>query len=119
MKRKFEIRDEKRDDSFMGYLYYDTDTDKYSMTLPESYKDTLGDVLPEIFFDECNKQGITEVPDYLVDMWIRGRVIPPNRQGIKGILAEMGMTEYNVFDMLIYCDGRCFKDKLYLKEVTD
>lgn len=112
MKRSFEIRDAKRSNKLMGYLYFDEDISKYSMKLLKSY-----DEEPEIFFNELNRQGIVDVPQHLVDNWVRGRVIPPNRQGLRGILNDIGMKEYNVFDLLMYASGRCHMDELYLKEI--
>ncbi len=114
MRYSFEIRDARRKDKLMGYLYYDTSVDKYSMRLLESY-----DEEPEIFFNELNKQGVVDVPQHLVDNWVRGRVIPPNRQGLRGILNDIGMKEYNVFDLLVYASGRCHMDELYLKEIHE
>lgn len=115
MIRKFEILNEKFNNELNGYLYYDTEKDKYKMKLLKSYKGKH----PEIFFRVLNEQGVVDVPDYLVNNWVQGRVIPPNRQGLRGILDEIGMKEYNVFDLLIYCNGRCHMDSLCIREIKD
>lgn len=115
MIRKFEILNEKYNDELMGYLFYDTEKDSYSMKILESYDGKH----PEIFFRVLNEQGVINVPDYLVDNWVHGRVIPPNRQGLQGILEECGMKEYNVFDLLIYGNGRCHMDSLCIKEIKN
>lgn len=104
MIRKFRIYNEKfKTDE--GYLFYNTETEQFSMKLLPEYEGYV-----DIFFKELNKQGIIDVPQHLVDMWVRGRVIPPNRQGLRGILDDLGMKEYNVFDLLVYGNGRCQMD---------
>lgn len=114
MKRRFKIINEKKNE-LRGYLYYDTEKDKYSMKILDSYKGQE----PEIFFYVLNQRGITNVPQHLVDMWVRGRVITPNRQGLQGILKNCGMSEYNVFDLLIYAHGRCHNDDLCIEEIDN
>lgn len=89
-----------------GYLYFNDETEQFSMTILENYDGKR----PDCFFKELNKQGIVEVPQHLVDMWVRGRVFPPNRQGLQGMLKDMGMVEYNVHDILVYGNGRCQMD---------
>ena len=104
MIRKFRIYNEKfKTDE--GYLFYNTETEQFSMKLLPEYTGYA-----DIFFKELHKQGVIDVPQHLVDMWVRGRVIPPNRQGLRGILDELGMKEYNVFDLLLYGNGRCQMD---------
>lgn len=112
MKREFEIYNYKFKE-VQGYLYYDTDKDRYSMRLLPSYKG----MHPDCTFMELNKQGIVYVPQDIVDMWVHNRVIPPNRQGLEGILKEMGLSEYNVFDLLMLTGGTCELDYSGLREI--
>ena len=97
-----------------GILSYDKDSDKYGITLPEKKASQL-----DICFQQWYRRGFTEVPEDLVMNWIDSRVIPSNRQGMKSILAEMGIEEYNLFDMLMYCDGRCQMDSAYIKQIDE
>lgn len=105
MIEKYKIFNEKFKE-LEGYLFFDTETEKFSMTILEDYSNKH----PDCFFRELNKQGIIEVPQHLVDMWVQGRVFPPNRQGLRGILEDIGMTEYNLHDILVYGNGRCQMD---------
>lgn len=89
-----------------GYLYFDTETERFSMTILEDYTGKH----PDWFFMELNKKGVVQVPQHFVDMWVNGRVFPPNRQGLQGMLKDIGMTEYNVHDILVYGNGRCQMD---------
>lgn len=105
MIEKYKIYNEKFKE-LEGYLYFNTETQQFSMTILDDYNGKN----PDCFFRELNKQGITEVPKHLVDMWVQGRVFPPNRQGLQGMLADIGMTEYNLHDILVYGNGRCQMD---------
>ena len=113
MIRKFEIRNEKYNGELEAYLTYNTETDEYKMRLLEDYSGKH----PDITFKELHKQGVVEVPDHITRNWVEHRVIPPNRQGLQGILEEMGMTEYNVFDLLLYNSARNQMDYSYIVEV--
>lgn len=105
MIEKYKIYNEKFKE-LEGYLYFNTETQQFSMTILDDYSGKN----PDCFFRELNKQGITEVPQHLVDMWVQGRVFQPNRQGLQGMLADIGMTEYNLHDILVYGNGRCQMD---------
>lgn len=105
MIEKYKIYNEKFKE-LEGYLYFNTETQQFSMTILDDYNGKN----PDWFFRELNKQGITKVPQHLVDMWVQGRVFPPNRQGLQGMLADIGMTEYNLHDILVYGNGRCQMD---------
>ena len=105
MIRKFEIYNYKFKET-EGYLFYNTETDEYSMKLLDDYTGKH----PDIFFKILHDQGVVDVPDYLVEVWVQERVIPPNRQGLEGLLKEMGMTEYHISDLLMYAMGRCQLD---------
>lgn len=114
MIRKFEIWNDKFN-KLEGYLSFNTETEEFSMRILEDYTGKH----PDIFFKLMNEQGIVDVPQHFVNRWVNGRVFPPNRQGIRGMLKEMGLKEYNVFDILMYNEGGCQMDYSYLKEVTD
>ncbi len=105
MIEKYKIYNEKFKE-LEGYLYFNTETEQFSMTLLKDYTGKH----PDIFFKVLHSQGIVNVPHHLVDMWVTGRVFPPNRQGLRGMLDEMGMKEYNVHDILVYGNGRCQMD---------
>lgn len=62
MIEKYEIYNEKFKE-LEGYLYFDSDTEKFSMTILDNYSGKI----PDVFFVVLNQQGITEVPQHLVD----------------------------------------------------
>ena len=105
MIEKYEIFNEKYKE-LEGWLFFDTESETFSMRILESYEGKH----PDCFFKELHRKGIVDVPQHFVDMWVEGRIFPPNRQGLQGMLQEMGMSEYNVHDILIYGNGRCQMD---------
>lgn len=111
MKRKFEIIDG-RLNVLLGYLWYDTKTKEFSMRTADKYV-----TCANLFFNSLHEQGIRDVPQHIVDCWIEGRIIPPDRQGLYDILQEMGVSEYDRFTMLIHSGGVSQMDKAYIKEV--
>ena len=113
MIEKYEIYNEKFKE-LEGYLYYDPTTDKFSMTLLDNYEGKH----PDITFDILSKRGFIEVPQHYVDDWVQGRVFPPNRQGLQGMLESIGMTEYNLHDLLIYGNGRCQMDFSCIRRIN-
>lgn len=121
MIEKYKIYNEKFKE-LEGYLYFNTETQQFSMTILDDYSGKN----PDWFFRELNKQGITEVPQHLVDMWVQERVFPPNRQGLQGMLADIGMAEYNLHDILVdvklyanpCIDGGVYKYRNNFNQVT-
>lgn len=113
MVEKYEIYNEKFKE-LEGYLFFDTETKKFSMRILEDYTG----MHPDIWFQVLNERGIVEVPQHIVDNWVQGRVFPPNRQGLQGMLQEIGMTEYNVHDILIYGNGKCQMDYSCIRRIN-
>jgi hypothetical protein len=112
MKYEYEIWNGKYNE-LEGYLYYNSETKQFSMRLLEDYTGKT----PDCFFDILQEQGVTVPEQHLVDMWVDGRVPPPNRQGIRGMLEGVGMKEYDRFAILTYASGRCQQDSSYIKLV--
>jgi len=113
MLHKFEIYNEKFKE-VQAYLTYDSDIDKYHISIVKNKKIKHYD----IFFDVLVKQGIYEVNSHFSRRWVEGRVFPPNRQGLQGMLDEMGMKEYNMFDILVYGNGRCQMDYSCIRRIS-
>lgn len=101
-----------KDNILQGVLTFNTDTKQFSITLDEGFKGN-GDA----YFNALYKKGYREVPQHLVDNWVSGRVIPPNRQGLEGILADIGMTEYNLVELFFYSMGKCDIDETYVEQL--
>lgn len=97
-----------------GYLFYDTDKDMYSMTLLDNYDGKH----PDIWFKIMHDMGVVDVPQHIVDRWVQGRVFPPSRQGLKGMLQEIGIPKYDLHALLIYFEGRCQMDYSCIRRIS-
>ena len=85
------------------------------MQLLESYEG----MHPDCIFAELHKMGYIEVPQRYVDMWVKSRVITPDRQGMSGILKELGLKEYNRFQFFLLGHGESQMDFSCAIEITD
>lgn len=112
MIEKYEIWNDKFKE-FEGYLFYDTGNDKYAIRLLEDYSGKHPDILFKIWAD----RGVVDLPQGVVDRWVKGRVFPPNRQGARDMLNALGMKEYNLHDLIVYYEGRCQMDYSYIKRI--
>ena len=72
-------------------------------------RDICGDDLPLIPYCFTQK-GVFELDDAQCRMFVKERVVPPNRQNIGQIMRVVGMTYYNEFQLLEYVSGRCCMD---------
>ena len=114
MLRNFLITNDSQDDeSRYAVLHYDTDTDKYSMDIPEN---AVFGSLPAIPW-ELHKMGKTFTDDHWARRWVKERIIPPDRQNIGYILRKIGVSHYTEFAILEYLGGHSCMDDFYLKEI--
>ena len=92
--------------------YYDIGTTIISV--PNEVKNTE---LPFIFNLYVQK-GIRHLNDEQTRRWIKDRITPPSRQNIGMILKEVGIKQYDEFEILIYNKGRSCMDEFYLEECS-
>lgn len=52
-------------------------------------------------------------------MWVRQRIVPPDRQNIGQILKANGLEEYDEFSLLMLGSGRCAQDDYYLFPLSE
>ena len=110
----FEIRsDLEGDDKLYGVVIYNPSLDEYIVELPE---DLAYEEAP-ILLDTAIENGEYTVGPKAAHLWIEQRVVPPDRQNIGAILKEAKLEEYDEFEMLKICDGRCAQDDFYLKPI--
>ena len=55
----------------------------------------------------------------MVGVFVKERVVPPERQNIGMILREAGMSYYSEFPLLVYTQGRCSMDDFFIEEITE
>lgn len=51
-------------------------------------------------------------------MFVKARVVPPDRQNIGQILREIGAKYYSEFAILDYTSGKCCRDNFYIEEIN-
>ncbi|MDE7477936.1 MAG: hypothetical protein K2M91_08295 [Lachnospiraceae bacterium] len=113
--RKFLIKDDNVPSPINEYavLSYDEEMDEYHVSIPESVNP---DDLPAILGILARK-GIREIDDKWARIFVKERVVPPERQNIGMILREVGMRYYSEFPLLVYTSGRCSMDEFYIEEL--
>lgn len=95
----------------VGKLTYTYSHDSYKIEAFESQRAILPPMLLDIL-DNCNP-----LEGAVAKMWIEARVEPPERPNMPDILKCVGVPTYNVFELLLYHEGRAVYDKLYLREI--
>lgn len=111
--RKFLIKDAAYDNRDIGVLQYNTETKVFNINILTGYPISEYPIL----FNLALKSDLVALPQDWVNIWIRERLIPPNRQNIGSILAAAGLKAYDEFGMLMYTTGRCAQDYCYLEEL--
>ncbi len=111
---KFAIRNKIYNNKTVGYLYYEEETGKYRIEIPEDVKSSEA---PLIISDFIQK-GKREIGHDWSLRWVQGRVVPAERQNIGQILRKNGMEFYSEFPLLVKNQGRCCQDECYIEEVS-
>ena len=111
--RIFAIKDDNMDNTVLGYLIYYKHAKAFYIELPDDADPWTTPLLLSSFA----KRGEHSVNSYWSQMWVEQRIIPPDRQNIGQILKENGLTEYDVFSLLMLGKGRCAQDDHYLEEI--
>ena len=62
--------------------------------------------------------GSKTVNAYWSKVWVRQRIVPPERQNIDHILKENEICSYDEFALLLKSEGRCVQDSFYISEIT-
>lgn len=115
IERTFLIKDASRDDRKIGILSYNTNTKNFKLKILTGYPITEYPIILHLALE----RGYTELPQDWVDIWVKERLIPPNRQNICDILTAAGLKTYDEFGMLMYTNGRCAQDYCFLEEITE
>ena len=115
MLRTFLIVKPGLDQKHFAKLTYDEETATYGLIIP---KDAERQELPAIPY-LLQKKGVYEANDQFARMFVKERVIPPERQNIGMIMRKIGIRRYREFDLLVYNEGRSCQDDFILKEVTE
>jgi len=111
--RIFAIKDEEIS-GILAYLCYDEQTKAFRIELPDHADPWETPLLLSSFL----KRGERTLNDCWSRMWVRQRIVPPDRQDLGQLLKSDGLDEYDEFKLLMLSDGRCAQDNCYLEEIT-
>ena len=113
--RIFAIKDESlSSQTVLGYLIYYENAKAFYIELPEDADSWETPLLLSTFV----KRGERSVNSYWSRLWVEQRIIPPDRQNIGLVLKENGLSEYDIFSLLLLSMGRCAQDSCYLEELS-
>jgi hypothetical protein len=113
--RLFAIRDESMpEDAVIAYLIYHEIQNCFYIELPDNADPWI--VPPH--FSAFAERGEYSIGDYFSRMWVRGRIVPRDRQNITQLLMDNGLSEYDEFSLLMLAKGRCAQDDFYLEEIS-
>lgn len=99
----------------LAYLLYYEGAKKFYIELPDDADPWETPLLLSSFA----KQGVHSVNSYWSELWVRQRIVPPDRQNIQQILKELHLKEYDEFPLLLNAMGRCAQDDYYLAPLSE
>ncbi len=78
-------------------------------------KETLDEWTAPLLFAAYVKKGMFTMPRDMSLAWVRGRIVPSDRQNIGAILRNHKLKEYDEDKLLELSDGRCSQDDLVVR----
>lgn len=72
-----------------------------------------------LILDSFARRGKTSINAYWSKLWVRQRVIPPDRQNLGEILKSNGLECYDEYALLTLAEGRCAQDDYYLVPISE
>lgn len=81
-------------------------------------QENLDEWTAPLLFVNAVKKGRFTIGRDLSRTWIRGRIVPGDRQNISSILANSGMKMYDEISLLVKASGKCSQDSLYIKKIN-
>ena len=90
----------------VGKLYYDTESREFTLEVYPNFKKSEVTALMGIMLE----RKIYKVEHELAICFVRERIVPPNRQNISQILADLKMPYYDECLFLERLHGRCDMD---------
>ena len=95
-------------DKIIGILSYDTETKKFSFKkISKNKKDYP---LPFFIHTPFND----DVEDDILYNYLEERVIDKNNMGINEVLDMLGLSEWNLYDILKYNNGKTNRDMFWI-----
>lgn len=115
MLRKFLLLNPYRQIDHPAVFSYDEEKDEFHISIKQGTRPSELPAIPKVLM----QKGVYEIDDKYARIFVKERVIPPERQNIGEIMRKVGITKYNEFALLEYCSGKSCMDDFYLEEITD
>lgn len=112
--KAYEIIDKEGNKS-IGVLQYFEKDESYVIELMSN----LDEWTAPLLLTKYVKNKIFTIPREVSFMWVKGRVIPSNRQNISDILTSNGLKKYDEMKLLELTSGCCAQDSMYIRRITD
>ena len=100
------IRDDNIKNKDLAYLFYYEKDKQFFIEIPDNADPWDTPLILASFV----KKGETTLDDHWSRLWVRQRIVPPDRQNIGMILKDNGLSEYDEFKLLMISRGRCAQD---------
>lgn len=94
-----------------GILFYNDEDKTFGYFMPEGVD--FGHQ-PSVFSILSEKKRL--INDREVRMWVKDRIVPPERQNIGEILRNVGIETYDEFEILKFCKGRSCMDAFEMED---
>lgn len=108
------IRDEYRKLEIGILNYYE----KSGLYLIEIAPDLKQEEAP-VFFDRWLREGKRTVSPEWSRRFVESRIVPRDRQNLRSILHNAGLSEYDPFRLLMFSGGRCAQDDCTVREIRE
>ena len=110
-KRSFYVKDSR---ATYGILSYSPDTKEFCLSINRDVDLGSAPILISMFAEK----GMYDLDAGWSLRWVKERIIPPTRQNILEILKENNIPGYDEFQMLLYTQGRCPQDDMWIEEIS-
>jgi hypothetical protein len=97
-----------------GKLFYQTDSKEFTINIDDNVDLKTAPLMISAFVSDTDRT----IPPAWAKKWVNGRIIPSSRVNIASILVKNDMTEYDEMQMLLYTNGRCPQDDMWIEEVV-
>jgi hypothetical protein len=110
--KTYEIYDRENDLSVGVLLYYEKEKSFIIELAPD-----LDEWTAPLLLTAQVKRGVYTIPRDISFLWVKGRVVPSERQNIQAILRAHKLKEYDEMKLLEITEGRCPQDSMIIRRI--
>ena len=110
--KTYEIYDQENDLSIGVLLYYEKEKSFVIELAPD-----LDEWTAPLLLTALVKRGVYTIPRDISLLWVKGRVVPSERQNIQAILSAHKLKKYDEMKLLEITEGRCPQDSMIIRKI--